>query len=267
MAKNELMNVADFKLVTLTGDLAAAVAEEMEGLGALSFDRVKIPAGGGTAFELPGETEDDTESATEIVGVILDHNPVNAYWANKFAGGNEHPDCSSNDGRQGIVRATGEIRNCEKCPYNQFGSDGEGKACKNVHRLFILREDNPVPVILSLPPTSLRAMRDYIGKKVLLKGLRCWQVLTRITLKKDKNKAGILYSKAVFSFVGELTPEQQKQTEAMREMVRATSKTMDVVEDDYQTPAAGTTENAAPQMDSSGFMNVPDDLDDELPFA
>ena len=32
----------------------------------------------------------------------LTGNPVNAYWANKFAGGNEQPDCSSFDGKQGV---------------------------------------------------------------------------------------------------------------------------------------------------------------------
>ena len=38
-------------------------------------DRVKIPSGGGLAFELPGEDDENPESATEIVGVILDHHP------------------------------------------------------------------------------------------------------------------------------------------------------------------------------------------------
>lgn len=182
--KNELaVTATNFNLVTLTGDMAEAVAEEMDGLGTIPFDRVKIPSGGGLAFEIPGEEEDDAETAQELIGVILDHGPVNAYWANKFAGGNEQPDCSSFDGKQGVDRITGEIKDCATCPYNQFGSDNAGKACKNVHRVYILREDNPVPLILSLPPTSLKYMRDYIGKRVILKGFRCWQVLTKITLK------------------------------------------------------------------------------------
>lgn len=44
--KNELAVVDNFDLQTISGDLAQAIAEEMDGLGALPFDRVKIPSGG-----------------------------------------------------------------------------------------------------------------------------------------------------------------------------------------------------------------------------
>lgn len=264
--KNELtVKAADFNLITLTGDLAEAVAEEMDGLGTIPFDRVKIPSGGGLAFEIPGEEEDDTETAQELIGVILDHGPVNAYWANKFAGGNEQPDCSSYDGKQGVDRITGEIKDCATCPYNQFGSDNAGKACKNVHRVYILREDNPVPLILSLPPTSLKYMRDYIGKRVILKGFRCWQVLTKITLKKEKSKDGIVYSRAAFAFVDKLTPEQAQKAQAMRDMVKATYRAIEIDSGDYSTKPVDDAA-APPQADEAGFMNISDGIDEDLPF-
>lgn len=263
--KNEVaVQAAEFNLVTLSGDLAEAVAEEMDGLGTIPFDRVKIPAGGAISFEIPGDEEDDPESTSELLGVILDHNPVNAYWANEFAGGNEQPDCSSYDGKQGVVRATGEIRSCETCPYNRYDAESARKPCKNIHRVIMLREGNPVPVILSLPPTSIKYMRDYIGKRVLLKGLRCWQVLTRITLKKEKSKAGITYSRAAFAYVDKLTPDQKKAAAAMREMVKSTYRTIAVDTGDYTSTGSA---DAAPQVDEAGFMNIPDGQGEELPFA
>ena len=266
-AKNELAVVDNFDLQTISGDLAQAIAEEMDGLGALPFDRVKIPSGGGLAFELPGEDDENPESATEIVGVILDHHPVNAYWREKFAGGNEQPDCSSYDGKQGIERETGEIKDCASCPYNQFGSDDKGKACKNVHRVFILREGNPVPLVLSLPPTSLKYMRDYIAKRVILKGFRCWQAVTKITLKKEKNAAGIAYSRAVFTFVGKLSPEKAKEAEAMKDCVKQQYRQLDVEGADYNATAGGSQDGpAAPKTDEAGFMNIPDGIDEDLPF-
>ncbi|MDD3251786.1 MAG: hypothetical protein PHV18_04405 [Lachnospiraceae bacterium] len=263
--KNELVAaVESFNLVTLTGDLSAAIEEEMDGLGPIPFDRVKIPSGGGLAFELPGEDEDSPESATDLVGVILDHHPVNAYWADAYAGGNEQPDCSSFDGKQGVDRETGEIKDCAACPYNQFGSDNKGKACKNVHRCYILREGNPVPLLLALPPTSLKYLRDYIAKKVLLNGMRCWQVLTRITLKKEKNAAGIVYSRAIFSFAGKLKPEQIERTAAMKDMVKNTYRSVNIDGDDYVAKAAS---DDAPKADADGFVNVPDGVEDAgLPF-
>ena len=268
MAKNELKVVDSFDLQTISGDLAQAVAEEMDGLGAIPFDRVKIPSGGGLAFELPGEEEDETESATELIGVILDHNPVNAYWANKFAGGNEQPDCSSFDGKQGVDRETGEIKDCASCPYNQFGSDDKGKACKNVHRVFILREGNPIPMVLSLPPTSLKYIRDYIAKRIILKGFRCWQVVTKITLKKEKNADGIIYSRAVFTFVGKLSPEKAKEAESMKDCVKQQYRQLAVDNTDYSTVGSRSIQNepVMPKVGEDNFMNIPDGIEDELPF-
>ena len=264
MAKNEIVKAGTFNLMTISGDLAEAVAEEMDGLGALSFDRVKIPAGGSISFELPGEDEDNPESSPALVGVILDHHAVNAYWRDAFSGGNAQPDCSSIDGKKGMIRETGEIKDCASCPYNQFGSDGRGKACKNMHRLYILQEGNPVPIVLALPPSSLKSLRDYIGKKILLKGFRCFQVITKITLKKEKNADDITYSRAVFAFQDALTAEQQQQVEAMRGMVRATRQQIDIA-DDY-APATGSAAADAPQPGPDGFMNIPEGDDGELPF-
>ena len=66
MAKNEVATTEkNFNLVTLTGELKEAVAEELDGLGTLPFERAKIPSGGGLAFELPGETEDEPVMSTD----------------------------------------------------------------------------------------------------------------------------------------------------------------------------------------------------------
>ncbi len=266
-AKNELAAADNFDLQSfLRGDLAQAIEEEMDGLGTVPFDRVKIPSGGGLAFELSREDDENPESATEIIGVILDHHPVNAYWREKFAGGNEQPDCSSHDGKQGVERETGEIKDCATCPYNQFGSDDKGKACKNIHRVFILREGNPVPLVLPLPPTSLKYMRDYIAKRVILKGFRCWQIVTRITLKKEKNAAGITYSRAVFTCVGRLSPEKVKEAEALKDCVKQQYRQLAVEDADYNIAGCGSQEGpAAPRTDEAGFMNVPEGSKN-LPF-
>lgn len=254
--KNEVAVAGSFDLVTLTGEIAEAIAEEMDGLGNIPFDRVKIPAGGGLAFDLPGEDEEHPESAAELVGVILHHHPVNAYWPDAFSGANEAPECSSLDGKTGVVRETGEVRDCSTCPNNQYRDDGTGKACKNIHRVYLLREGNPVPLMLSLPPTSLKFLRDYLGKRVLLKGMRCYSCVTKITLKKEKNAAGIVYSRAVFTFVEKLSEDQIKAAKEMAEQLKERNKDVEVEADIAAPPAS----------DSDGFMNVPEDMPEELPF-
>ena len=266
-AKNEIVKAGTFNLVSTVGNLTEAIEEELDGLGMLSFDRVKIPAGGGIAFELPGEDEDSPESSPAIVGVILDHHAVNVYWKDKFSGGNMQPDCSSADGKTGVERETGRTRDCATCPFNQFGSDpsnGKGKACKNAHRLYILQDGSPVPIVLALPPSSLKSLRDYIGKKILLKGLRSYEAITKITLKKEANADGIVYSRAVFSFQDKLGEEQIRAAMQMRDIVRATRQQIDVAED--FTPAASAPQAVPPAVGPDGFMNIPDGIDEELPF-
>ena len=171
--------IDNFELPVLSEDMGQAMAEEMDGLQ-LSFPRIKIPSGGGLAFEVPGDDPENPDAVKEVVGVIVDHHPVNAYWADKYAGANNPPDCSSMDGKVGID-ADGNRKPCNSCQYNQWGSaeDGRGKACKNMHRVYILREGEMLPLLLTLPPTSLKNLSDYLGLRVITKGLRSYGVIDR----------------------------------------------------------------------------------------
>ena len=76
----------------------------------VSFDRVTIPAAGGTAFELPGELPGETDAAKEFTGVILYHHPLFAYYRERFTGGNSAPDCGSYDGVTGVGDPGGSMR-------------------------------------------------------------------------------------------------------------------------------------------------------------
>lgn len=234
MKKNEVSTVENFALVTPGEEIITAIAEEMDGLGPLPFDRVKIPSGGITAFEVPGEDENTPDISTELVGIILHHYPVNAFWPDEYNGTNEPPFCSAMDGKNGINR-DGVVENCTNCPYNEYGSGKNGaKACKNTHRCYILRENNPVPLLLTLPPTSLNSLRNYLAKQVVLKGLRSYGVITKITLQKEKSNDGILYSRAAFSKVGIVADEQKAGVMKMVDLVKNMTQP-DIVVDDYGT--------------------------------
>ena len=251
MSKNEVAVVTGetFDLQVLAGDMTEAIAEEMDGLGTIPFDKVKIPSGGGVAFEVPTEDEDNPDMEKELVGVILYHHPINAYWQTKYDGQNNQPDCASYDGKTGVHMETGECINCANCEFNKFGSDdnGRGKACKNMHRIYFLREGNPVPILLTLPPSSLKGLRNYLGKKVVLKGMRSYQVITKVTLKKEQSGDGIPYSRAVFTSVGVLTPEKLEMAKQYAESIKASNQNVEITEDDYNmAPTQQTPSNEAP---------------------
>jgi hypothetical protein len=138
----------------------------------------------------------------EFTGVILYHHPLFAYYRDKYAGGNEPPDCGSFDGVTGEGDPGGA---CAKCRYNQFGSgEGGGKACKNRRLIYILREGEVFPVLLSLPTGSLKEFTRYI-QRLLSRGKKSLAVVTRFSLKKAVNTGGIAYSQAQFTAERPLT--------------------------------------------------------------
>ena len=114
-------------------DFASAIFEEMEGLNA-TFERIKIPAGGTTIFEIPGDDPNEPEAVKEFSAVILFHHPLNSYYKDAYTGGSNPPDCGSFDGVTGVGNPGGSSKTC---PFYEFGSgeNGNAKACKNPCRL------------------------------------------------------------------------------------------------------------------------------------
>ena len=197
--------------------LNEAMADDCQGLE-FSFDRVKLPAGGGTAFEIPSAESDESEMAKDITGVIVYNHPAYAYYRDKYTGGNNPPDCGSFDGVTGIGTPGG---NCASCPYNKFGSgEGQSKLCKNKRMLYIQREDEIFPLTLSLPTGSLKSFTNYV-KSQLSRGRKLSQVVTKITLKKTSNASGIAFSQAIFTFVRMLNPDECAAIAKVAETVKA----------------------------------------------
>ena len=93
--------------------LNEAMADDCQGLE-FTFDRVKLPIGGATAFEIPSAESEDTEMAKDITGVIVYNHPANVYYRTKYTGGKNPPDCGSFDGVKGIGTPGG---NCQNCPF------------------------------------------------------------------------------------------------------------------------------------------------------
>lgn len=234
------------------------MAEELEGLGSISLDIVKIPAGGGIMFELPSDDPDNPDVTKDLTGVIVDHHAMNNFWASDFTGENVNPDCVSLDGKVGKDMHSGEMKNCASCPFNQFGSKGAGKACRNSHRLYILRDGDGLPLILNLPPSSLKTFKEYLAKRILLRGQKLSQVVTQITLKKAQSKSGITYSQASFAKVGDLTPEQIAEVAPMTALVKSIGRRYPdpINEDEAALNAQPVPGYTAPQRNGAPYKDA-----------
>lgn len=221
--------VVNFQVPVVSGGMSEAMEEEMDGLK-LTFDRVKIPSGGAIMFEVPSDNPDEPDMQKELSGVIVDHHPINGYWKDKFTGASNPPDCASMDGKFGNGNPGGI---CAKCPLNQFGSgeNGEGKACKNMHRIYLLENGELFPKLLTLPPSSIRNFSDYMGKRIVMKGLRSYGVITKVTLKKEQNKGGITYSEANFAISQVLPPDITAAMAKYSAGIKAETRLVEIVND------------------------------------
>jgi hypothetical protein len=226
--------------------------------GNLRFDKVKIPSGGGLSFEIIDENGEE-KAVTEIIGVVLDHYPINAFWEGKYTGENNPPDCSSMDAITGFTKEDTAFAypiKCKDCPKNQWGSDpegGKGKACKNMIRIYIVEEDNAFPVLLALPPTSTGNWKDYM-KRLAGKMKSVYGVVTKVKLEKDKSEGGISYSKAAFSKAEDLSREEKRAIKAYAEQLRSAMRTVAIDSTEYNVP-----ENNVPESDGQA-------VDDENPY-
>lgn len=216
VVKKENTTVSEYDAEVNLGSL---LAEELDGLTP-SFERIKIPAGGGLAYEVPGDDPDSPDTVKEFKAVILYHHPISCYYKEEYTGGNNPPDCGSMDGHIGIDAETGECKSCAECEFNKFGSGKNGaKACKQKRRIYLLREGESLPTILSLPTGSLGEFSKYV-MRLLSKGKKTNSVVTKFTLKKAQNSGGINYSQAVFTVERELSKAELESVLSMSEQVR-----------------------------------------------
>lgn len=246
----ELIPAHDARVATLFGNDAAGEvdAEELEGVDP-SFERIRIPSGGATAFEVPGDDPDNPDIVKELQCVIFHHHRASVLWLSPMSdrGGadeDSRPHAYSNDGINQVVSEAGYAY-CEQhglprpgtrlaprgvddghpdnCPYSIWGSaqlidpnaSAKGKANKDLRRLYIARVGSPVPEILTLSPTSLKTFDRWLTRVRSTKN-----VLASITLQKVQ-KGSLAWSVAQFKTVGTLDQETREQAKQAALMLKA----------------------------------------------
>ncbi|MDD4510504.1 MAG: hypothetical protein PHY23_06360 [Oscillospiraceae bacterium] len=221
-----LVAMQNFQLPDTMSDVAFSnedLAEDMDGLQ-MSFQRVKIPAGGALQFELPGEDPENPDYAKNLEGVILYNHASGAYWQEGSEyDENSTPLCSTVDGKVGIGEPGGS---CAICPFNQFRSavDGKGKACKNMRVLYLLCDGDYLPIQLTLPPTSIRPFNDFYNVAFATKRRATYGSVVQIGLKRMDN--GNLYSVATFKKLYDFSGEKLAQVKACADSFREQIKMM-----------------------------------------
>jgi len=190
----------------------------------------------------------DDRLTNSISGVIVICQKTRGYWESE---GDKVPRCSSVDGFHGKWKAgdlsnpSGEVaedRACANCPLNQFGSaeKGQGKACKEMRRLFLVEHGDNLPSILNIPPTSIKAYDTYVSG-LLTKNKAPLAVETTFRLEGAQG-VGFDYSKVTLERTRDLTLDEVRGLLKMRDQLATSAAKMDVEIDDYMNEASAGSE-------------------------
>lgn len=161
------------------------------GINKFMLNRIRIPLGGVKNWTI--EELEGPQSVEALTGVVVHWTPARVYYPGEFGGGNQPPQCSSNDGVKGRGIPGGY---CADCKLNEWGSKGDGKrgkACKEGRALFIIRGQNQLPDLLMLPPTSIKPWSEF-ALKLTSSGLPYHAAELKITLETARSNDQIVYS-------------------------------------------------------------------------
>ena len=189
--------------------------------------RIKVPAGGGQFWEV--ETSEGVDSKKELEVVIVSANTRSRAWfrlAPDEADGSTSPDCISQDGIHGFGNPTSDETadpaqyECASCPFAQWGSDrkgGRGQDCTVRGQLVGFLPDSSMPVIISVPRTSIKAMQRYAIQLAGSK-LHPTAVVTTLTLEKH-TAGGNSYSTINFRKARNLSGDEVKAVAAYKDVM------------------------------------------------
>lgn len=174
------------------------MAKELAGLA----DRT-APAGGdkvqlkGKVFKLPDGSESETLNV-----VIVDFMAVNNFYEGTYDPNNIQPPACFAIGQnptQLVPSDNAPVKqsdSCAACPMNQFGSSGNGKACKNQRRLAILPPDADADTplwVLDVSPTGLKSFDGYVRSAASKFGLLPVGLVTEISFDPNVQYASLRF--------------------------------------------------------------------------
>ena len=185
-------------------------------LTAQDLTKIKVP-NGSTTWEIPTGEGEETEPTRAIDAVIIAQINHRIYFAERDANDTETkpPECSSPDAITGYGNPGGV---CKTCAFAQFGSKGKGQACSARVNLYIMRDEDYLPVVIDLSPSSNVNLRRYMTQLTTMVRKPFYAVKTRLTLKKMEAPGGRTYSVVEFKMVEKLDNDQAQSMSEMKDM-------------------------------------------------
>ena len=204
-------------------EVAEIIADNLGGQDLTEMDlaRVKVPSGGATTWEVP--SLGGMEPSKTIQGIVVHFKLTRAYWSPDSETGTP-PTCRSADAIVGIGTPGGACKTCPLAEYgtalDDKGNPAPGQACNAKEIWFMLRPGSYLPIVVSLPATSLKPAKAYRVGQLASAGIRLPSVVTEITLRAERNSKGDSYAIVEPKVAGMLDPEEAQRALAYAAQMR-----------------------------------------------
>lgn len=213
MTKEVAKKSPPYEVMSLPAEEAREIAKVLKdnGIRGMDLPRITFPSGKPPyMWNVP--TPEGPRLESKVRGIILQAHNNRAFWDGDY-GEARVPKCTSEDAvngsgfHNGVEGASGP---CSECRFSKHGSaeKGDGQACKQRNRLFLMRPEGVLPVILSVPSGSLRKVRDYIVTLLGARITRPFLVETEFSLVEQKNTQQIDYAQIQMAMVRKLEKEE-----------------------------------------------------------
>jgi hypothetical protein len=210
------------------------------------FHRISIK---GSRFKVDGKVIGN-EGIT-FDAIVLRETPVNLYYLNRYNQDDPtSPDCWSLGGiKPDVSCSSPQSATCAPCRHNKFGSGTDekgvktrGKACKNTRRLVLKYRGVDMPVLLSLPATSVKLFNQFLKTlssnepPIPMFALRTiFGFDTEAEYPRPTMAVGTFLNESEYDAIAEM-----RLSELVEEALNAYASPSDVVEDPAEAPEAGS---------------------------
>lgn len=190
---------ASTNVVSIQEALKAQAANMGDRLGAATGVTINLK---GKKFTFPDGRKDD--GPVELV--ILDFIRCNSFWEGQYDEKNPAPPACFALGE--VITNMVPSKNspvaqasaCKGCTMNEFGSSGEGKACKNTVICAVLPPDadEETPIwLLKVSPTGLKGFDGYVRQVASMTQMPPLSVVTTVSFDEDKAYPSLRFGNAV----------------------------------------------------------------------
>ena len=220
----------NFLAIAQADSIGAVMKENLEGVDLGSFDlpTIKVPTGDVTFFQIASAS--GSKAVQDFEAIILHHHKCRRYYEKGVDDADDQglpPDCKSDDGITGTPNPESQAANkgqggdCKNCPMAQYGtaSKGDGQACSERRRLFLLLPDATLPMRLELPPTSLINWKEFTVRMTNA-GIGVKSAVVKVGLEQSISKSSKKKCvRATFTLVDQLHDEQKQLVAGYRDAI------------------------------------------------